>query len=555
MFCEFINNGLTFYLHKLALTNYLITLLTFVANLSNIMPKFRFLILTAITLIALLGSYSDAQAQRMRIMINAGTMMRNMNLGEQIRMLNNPVFEHEGAYLYCDSAWLFEATNTLDCYGHVRIKSSDTLNLYGKFMHYDGNTKVAIVQDDVRLVDKQTTLTTNYMVFDRNTGIANYTTGGKMVSGDNVLTSARCFYYTNEKLMYFRDDVVLTNPDYKINCDTLKYNTVSRISYFLGPTIMKGKEKNNYLYCEDGEYNRITSKSRFSKNALLVDQNRRMTGDSLYYDEKLKYGKAVNNVLIKDTIQHIAIRGNYAEYWRTKGFSMITNQAVAVMGDEKDTLYLHADTLKATFDTTRNETKEIFAFHNTRFFRRDIQGACDSLHYGFADSTITMYKLPVLWSDKNQLTADTIKILTGKNSIKQIFMYSTAFIVSQDTSANYNQIRGKNMVGYLKDNELNTIDVNGNAETVYYVREDDQSLIGINKAQGSRMRLFVVDSKIERIVYFDKPTGNMFPDKDVPEDQRLLKGFNWRITSRPMHKNDIFRKTEAKPDEAKKSEK
>jgi lipopolysaccharide export system protein LptA len=384
------------------------------------------------------------------------------------------------------------------------------------------------------------------MVFDRKTGIANYTSGGKMVNGDNVLTSRRCFYHTNKKLMYFRDDVVLTNPDYKINCDTLKYNTVTRISYFLGPTIMRGKD--NYMYCEDGEYDRVTSKSRFSINALLVDDNRRLTGDSLYYDEKLKYGKAVSNVVMTDTVQNVIIKGNFAEYWRAKGYTFVTDNAVAIMGDNKDTLYLHADTLMAAFDTIKNETKELFAYHNTRFYRTDIQGTCDSLNFNFADSVISMYKMPVLWSDENQLTADTIKIHTGKNSIKQIFMYSTAFIVSKDTNETYNQIRGKNMIGFFVNNELSSIDVNGNAETVYYVREDDKALIGVNKAAGSKMRLYVNDSKIERIVYFDKPAGNMFPDKDVPADQRILKGFKWRFSSRPLHKDDVFRNPDDAPE-------
>jgi len=527
------------------LTDYLFTILTFATNLQTIMSKFRFFIFNATVLLILLLVFQPARAQRMRIQMNAGELRHSVGMGDMTRALNNPVFEHEGAYLYCDSAWLYETTNTMDCYGHVRIKSSDTLNLYGKFLHYDGNTKMATVKDDVKLVDKQTTLTTDLMIFDRNTGIASYTTGGKMVNGDNVLTSKRCYYHTNEKLMYFRDDVVLINPEYKINCDTLKYNTVSRISYFLGPTILKGKD--NYLYCENGEYDRTTSNSRFSTNALLVDKDRRLTGDSLYYNEKLKYGKAVNHVVMTDTVSDVIIKGNFAEYWRAKGYSLFTNEALALMGDKRDTLYLHADTLKATFDTTRNETNNLFAYHNTRFFREDIQGACDSLNYSFADSLISMYKFPVLWSDKNQLTADTIKILTGKQSVKQIFMYSTAFIVSKDTIENYNQIRGKNMIGYFVNNELAYIDVKGNAETVYFVREQDQSLIGVNKAAGSRMRLYLKDSKIEIIKYFDKPTGNMFPSKQLPAEQRILKGFNWRFTARPSNKDDVFRKVELLP--------
>ena len=517
------------------------------------MSKFRNLIFAFSVLSSFLFVLHTAQAQRLRIrIVSAGALIHSSYMPEIVRVTGNPVFEHEGAYLYCDSAWLNEIENNMDCFGNVRVKSSDTLNLYGKILHYEGDTKIATVSQNVRLIDKQTTLTTDFMIFDRNTGIANYTSGGKMVNGDNVLTSRRCFYYTNQKLMYFRDDVVLTNPDYKINCDTLKYNTVSRISYFLGPTIMRGKD--NYMYCEDGEYNRVTSKSRFSIHALLVDDNRRLTGDSLYYDEKLKYGKAVNHVMMTDTMQDVIIKGNFGEYWRSKGYTLITGEAVALMGDTKDTLFLHADTLKATFDTTRNETRDLFAFHNARFYRKDIQGACDSLTFCFADSIISLYKLPVLWSGQNQLTADTIKILTGKSSIKQIFMYSTAFIVSKDTTETYNQIRGKNMIGYLVKNELKSIDVNGNAETVYYVREEDKTLIGVNKAAGSRMRLYVNDSKIERIVYFDKPAGNMFPDKDVATEDRLLKGFNWRFTSRPLHRDDIFRKSDALPENPKAAE-
>lgn len=522
------------------------TLPTFAANLQIIMPKFRFRILLLFAFAVLVFVYQPVEAQRLRIrIVSAGALMHSGNMADVVKVTGKPVFEHEGAYLYCDSALLNEVENNMDCFGNVRIKSSDTLNLYGKYLHYEGNTKIATVRENVKLVDKQTTLTTDFMVFDRNTGIANYTSGGKMVNGDNILTSRRCFYYTNQKLMYFRDDVVLTNPDYKINCDTLKYNTVSRISYFLGPTILKGKD--NYLYCEDGEYNRVTSKSRFSINALLVDDNRRLTGDSLYYDEKLKYGKAVNHIMMTDTVQDVIIKGNYAEYWRTKGYTLVTNEAVAIMGDNKDTLYLHADTLKATFDTTKNETKELFAFHNTRFFRKDIQGVCDSLHFSFADSLISMFRMPVLWANQNQLTADTIKILTGRNRVRQIFMNSTAFIVSQDTTETYNQIRGKNMVGYFTDNELTSIDVSGNAETMYYVREEDKSLIGVNKAAGSRMKLYVSNSQIERIVYFDKPAGNMFPDREVPADQRLLKGFNWRLNSRPNNKDDVFRNPEIQP--------
>lgn len=467
-------------------------------------------------------------------------MRHSTSISDAIRFVGNPVFYHDGAYLYCDSAWLMEESNTVDCYGRVRIKSSDTLNLYGKFLHYDGNSKIANLRDNVKLVDNQATLTTDVMVFDRNTQIASYVTGGKIVSKDNTLTSKKGYYHTDTKKMYFKEDVVVKNPDYKMNCDTLLYNTQTRISYFLGPTIIKGKD--NYIYCENGEYDRKTNKSRFSLNALLVDENRRLTGDSLYYDRNNNYGKAVQHVVLTDTVQKIVLRGNMGEYWKKKGLAYITNQAMAILGDKKDTLYLHADTLKAIFDTARQETRDLYAYYGARFFRNDLQGECDSLYYGFADSTITMYHSPILWSDKNQLTADTIRIFTGKKTIKLLKLYNAAFIVNKDSTTSFNQIRGKNMTGHFVDNRLIRIDVEGNAETVYYIREDNKNLVGINKAQGSRMHLYINDNKIERITYFDKPDGNMFPEKDLSADKRMLKGFQWLSDHRPLTWPDIFRK-------------
>jgi lipopolysaccharide export system protein LptA len=213
-----------------------------------------------------------------------------------------------------------------------------------------------------------------------------------------------------------------------------------------------------------------------------------------------------------------------------------------MLGDKKDTLFVHADTLKATFDTINQETRDLFAYDNCRFYRKDIQGCCDSLYYGFADSTITMFHSPVLWSDVNQLTADTIRIFTGKNIIRELKLYSAAFIVNRDSATTYNQIKGKNMTGHFRNNRLHQIDVDGNAETVYYVREDNKELIGLNNAQGSRMHLYIDENKIQRITYFDKPDGNMFPEKDATEEQKVLKGFKWLPDDRPLFWMDIFRK-------------
>lgn len=460
-----------------------------------------------------------------------------------IWLVGNPVFEHAGGYLYCDSAMMDDVTNIVDCFGSVHIKSSDTLNLFGKKLHYDGNTRVAHLMENVKLIDKQSVLTTDYMIFDRTTNIASYTTGGKIVNKNNVLTSSKGYYHTNDKEMFFKDDVVVKSPDYTMRSDSLKYNTLTRTAWFVGPSIIQGKNS-NYISCEDGFYNTVSGLARFSKNALMVDGDRTLHGDSLFFNEKLNLGTAKKHVVLHDKAQDIIVKGNYAEYWRDNGFALITDSALALIPDKKDTLYLHADTLRATFtkDSTDNpDTKDIFAYHNARFYRKDIQGICDSLHFSLADSLITLHKNPVIWSDANQLTADTIVLLTGKNVIKQMKLYSSAFIVSKDSLIMFNQIKGKNMTGYFTDNHLVRIDVNGNSETIYYVREDDKRLIGINKAKASDMHIYIVDNAIERITYLSKPEGGLVPEKTVPEAERKLRDFKWYGEERPKDRNDVFR--------------
>lgn len=272
--------------------------------------------------------------------------LRNHEFDKGIRVLvGNVIFNHEGALLYCDSAYFYTVENKIEAFSNVRIKVSDTLNIYGKKLRYDGNTKIAEIFENVKLVDDQTTLTTNYLNYDRNTSIASYIDNGKIVNKDNVLTSKLGYYYTSKKQFFFKKDVLLVNPKYTMESDTLLYNTKSEIAFFLGPTDIISKE--NKIYCENGWYNTKSDKSQFSKNSWMQTENQYLKGDSMYYDRKNKFGKAYNNVVLIDTAKNVILQGNYIENDEVLKKSMITDSALAIFVDNNDTLYLHADTLKS----------------------------------------------------------------------------------------------------------------------------------------------------------------------------------------------------------------
>ncbi|MCX6268534.1 MAG: organic solvent tolerance protein OstA [Bacteroidetes bacterium] len=455
------------------------------------------------------------------------------------RILGNVVMNHDSAFLYCDSAYVNEAENKVIAYGNVRIKLSDTLNLYSDSLRYDGNTKIAHANSNVRLIDNQTTLTTDTLIYNRNSKIAQYDYWGKIVNDKNNLVSHHGYYYTDNKQFFFKDKVILINPDYNMFSDTLMYNTVTEISYFYGPSHIISKDKKDSIYCENGWYNTRLDVARFRDRARIYHEATYLTGDSMYYERKNGFGQVFRKALIYDTVQNIMLMGNYGEMQRKKGFAFMTDSAVSVLVDKKDSLFMHGDTVRATFDSVQ-KIKTVFCFYQVKFFRHDIQGMCDSLAYLSKDSSMTMYHDPVLWSDSNQLSADSIRLTILNGVADSLKLYSSAFIISRDDTANFNQIKGRNVLAKFRNNELYKINVLGNAQTIYFAREEDKTLIGINVAVSSDMLVFLEKNQLKSITYIDKPEAHLYPEKEVPPNERKLKGFKWEEKRRPLKKMDIF---------------
>jgi lipopolysaccharide export system protein LptA len=462
----------------------------------------------------------------------------NKEIGKDVqRIIGNVIMHHDSAYLYCDSAYLDEGNNSVIAYGNVHVKLSDTLNLYGDSLHYDGNTKIARVKSNVKLIDNETVLTTDTLVYYRLTQIAQYDYWGKIVNEDNVLVSKHGYYFTDKKEFFFKHKVILINPHYTMHSDTLMYNTITKTAYFYGPSDIKSKEDS--IYCENGWYNTRLDIARFRERAIIYHNEQSLTGDSMYYERRIGYGQVFRNAVLADTLKDIILKGNYGEMHRNTGYAFMTQRAQAIVIDKTDSLFVHSDTIKATFDSAQN-IKNIFFYYKTKFFRHDIQGKCDSMTYHGPDSTLVMYGDPVIWSDLNQLTADSITLTILNGQIDSLVMYSSAFIVSRDDTNKYNQVKGRDMVGYIRNNELYKIRVIGNAETIYYVREEDRTLIGINKAIASDMLIFLENKEVKSITYIDQPVATLYPEKEISPFDLKLKGFKWIPEKRPLLKSDIF---------------
>ena len=500
-------------------------------------PKIRILPIVLIAGLSTLFSHNSIYAQKpTRVKFSAAKTEVHASLGKDTkRLIGNVVFTHGGAKMYCDSAYFYSDKNSLDAFDNVYINQGDTVHLYGDILHYDGNTKIAKIRKNVTLINRETTLKTQALDYNIGEGIGYYTDYAHIVNAENTLESIIGYYYTKQDMFDFRDSVIVTNPDYVIYSDRLKYNTELKIAYFLEPTEIIGDS--SYIYCERGWYNTITDISQLNQHALVRNTKQTIRGDSLYYEKNTGFGRAIDNVEIVDTEQNILLRGNKGIYYENDDYARMTERALFIQVNESDSLFLHADTLLSELDTSG--TKLIKAYYGVRIYRNNMQGRCDSMSYSFADSVIRLYHEPVLWSEENQITADYIEIHTKNRQVKTMYLYNSAFIASQEDTINFNQIRGKNMTCHFRNNELYRIDVSGNGQTVYYPTDDDE-IVGANRVECSDIIIYLTDGKVSTISFLKKPDGKLYPLEDAPRNELVLKGFQWLDKLRPLSKEDLF---------------
>jgi len=449
----------------------------------------------------------------------------------------NVICEHEGALLHCDTAWFYDQENRMVAKGHILITKGDSIRITGDNLQYDGKTKIASLQGNVKCVEKDMTLTTPVLTFDIARSIANYYNGGTLVNKENTLVSKNGHYYSALKEAAFHYDVVLTNPDYKMNSDTLRYRLRNKTSYFLGPSIITSKT--DYIYCENGWYDTEKEKSQFSRNAVLVTKQQKLRGDSLLYDRRLGVGKAFKNVTLTDTSQKSIIYGNYIEYRQKNSEALVTNKAIYARLLEKDTLFIAADTLyHRDLDSINNF---LTAYHHVQIFKKDLQAAADSASLNTADSLLRLFRAPLLWFKNGQATARLIEVQIGKNAVKGFQLEGMAFLSQAADTIRYdkfNQLTAKRIEGFINSDTLRKVIATGNAE-IYYYPKNKEKVSGLNKTSGSEIITLFKKGEVDKITMRPKTSGVVYPMRTVNIKNSVLKGFNWQYHKRPKSRADL----------------
>ncbi len=452
-------------------------------------------------------------------------------------LIGNVKMHHDSAYLYCDSAYFNQNRNSFIAFGNVRIEQGDTLTITSRKLDYNGDTRLAYLTDSVVMSNDEVTLETDTLTYNRDTETGFYTCGGLLRDSTNTLTSKHGYYYTDTKLAEFNFDVVVeSNDSATILSDTLTYDTETKIATILGPTTIKHKDETN-IYTELGWLNTETNISQLLKKSKIVHEDGKIIiADTIYHDDDNGFSKAFSRVQLIDTVEDIMLLGNYAFYQEEDEIAIVTDSAHIKEFSQGDTTYIHADTL---YTYAIDEENMFLAYHNARLYNNDAQGVADSITFFSGDSIIHLLQLPILWMDDQQITADTIHLFPEKDNFNRMQAINNAIIVIKEDTIHYNQMSGKEIVGYVHDEELNHIEVLGNAQSIFFPT-DESKIIGLNSIESSYMTIYFKDGKLDRMKVFPSPTAIMYPMKEVTETMLHLPNFTWQEEARPRKPEDIF---------------
>lgn len=445
---------------------------------------------------------------------------------------------HDGVRFLCNKAYYFQKENYVKAFGEVQMIQGDTLFMNSKYAEYNGNVKQAYATGKVNLRSPDMNLATDTLRFDRNSQQAYYTCNGVITNRENVLKSKSGRYYANEKKFQFLTAVTVTNPKYVVKSNHLDYYNNSGHSYLFGPSTITSKE--NFIYTEKGFYDSRKNVGHFLRKSYIKYKDRRIEGDSLFYNRTKEFASASRNVKITDSINKGIVKGHYAELYKQKDSMFVTKRAVAINLVENDSIYIHGKLLMVT---GKPNERVVRAYPNARFFKKDLSGKCDSIHSSQKTNLTQLIGKPILWNFDNQMTGDVMHLIGNNQTEKldSLKVLNNAFIASRDTlGTGYNQVKGVNLFGKFKDNKLYEVDVIKNTEVLYFLRNDQKELIGINKNVTSRINMTMEGNTINTMTFFTDVDGDIYPENELPENARKLKGFIWREDERILDQECIF---------------
>lgn len=496
----------------------------------------------------------------------------------ELQMLAGNVFlQQENTKFYCDSAVIDRKTGVVQAFGKVHINDSDSIHTYSDYLIYYSDTKKAFLKKNVKLTDGKGVLTTNDLEYDTDTKIGIYTNGGKLVRDKTVLTSQEATYYGDMKDVYFKNNVKMRDPQYDLDTDSLLYNTESELATFITQTHIRADSGRRDVVTSEGYYDLKNKNAKFGRRPVIKDGSTIVTGEDVGFDDVSGESYARGNAVFRDTAQGISILANDLKASKKNNSILATQHPLMIIQQEKDSIYVTADTLfsakltdmagfQKTFlprdnqasgsdslrrdsalqpitidasDTT-NRNRYIQAYHHVRIFSDSLQAVCDSLFYSGVDSVFRLFQSPVAWANGSQVTGDTLYLFTSDKKPKRVQVFENGLVINRTHEGYFNQLKGNTINGYFIDGNIDYMRARGSAESIYYAQDEDSAYAGVNRSTADIIDMYFSKQELSRVVFRSEVNGTMSPFRQVNHEEMRLRGFIWLDKRRPKTKFELF---------------
>jgi lipopolysaccharide export system protein LptA len=467
---------------------------------------------------------------------------------------------------YCDSAVIKKPGNILEAFGNVHINDADSIHTRSQYLIYYANQKLAVLKKKVSLTDGKGTLTTDDLEYDTRQKIGSYRNGGRIVNGTTIIISKEATYYGDLKDVLFKKNVKMTDPKTNLDTDSLLYNTETQVATFISKTFIRDSSGST-IVTSDGFYDTKNKTARLGKRAVVKDgKGITVTGDDIYTDDKTGKTIITGRAVFIDTVQKISVLANYLVADKNNGTFLATQHPLMIIEQDNDSIYVTADTLfsarirdfkdssyknllgkdtiKNTKVVTTKDTSDIRFFQgyrNVRIFSDSLQAVCDSLFYSGEDSVFRLFNKPIVWaSNNNQVTGDTIYLYTKNKKADRMQVFENGMAINQSGPNMFNQLRGNTINGYFKEGNIDYMRAKGSAQSIYYAKDENEGVVGVNNASGDIIDMRFEDKELKKVIFIRDVTGVMYPIRQVPEEKKQLRNFNWQDQKRPKTKFELF---------------
>ncbi|NDC40607.1 MAG: hypothetical protein EBZ77_03510 [Chitinophagia bacterium] len=558
----------------------------------------KWLLFFCLWLVATVGHTFRATAQqrdtsgKMTIYLTANVIIHIQTDSGQInKFLDNAVFRQGTDTLYCDSLYQNLTTKTIEAFSNVRIAQAGGTQAKSDYLRYISAEKIAYMKGNVSLTDGKNRLVCDELTYNLGTKVGVYNNHGELFADSTTVVSETGRYDVNAKDARFTGKVKITDPQYTTTSDDISYNTETKLTRFFAPSKIVGDGGQTRLTASSGYYDARAGLANLDAHATVWYGQQYIEADTLFYDRSLGYGYAYGKVIAWDAGQLSALYCGSARYNRRRRTLQATRRPVLMQIKDADTLYVRADTFYSAPDysralpdtnhaadkvpvaapTTVAATKRgrgkkapvllapqpladtmwadttlplyFIGYHRVRIFSDSLQGVCDSIVYTQADSTLRMIYSPIAWARNSQITGDTICMLLDSNKLKRVYVPNNAFVISlagPDGANMYDQVQGKTLKAYFRNNAVEHMVVAPNAEAIYYNKDERGAYLGVSQVKSTRMMVYFNDQNIRKIKLEDDVHETLTPLEQANIPATRLSRFKWIPQRRPRSKNELF---------------